>query len=253
MRTELAGCRAVICGAAGGIGSAAVHGFLDRGAAVAAVYHGSPPPADLAGATRWYQCDVSKKPAVDALFEQIAKDLGGIDALIQPAGTWRAMPPENADEEQIDFLVSANFKSTVFTNQAAFRHMKQRGGRIVNFGSIEGVEGGGAVSPVYAATRAAVQAWTRSAARAWGKYHINVNAIAPIMHTGLYEYARTRMTDELLAAHDKDLAARIPIDGKFGQPLRDCVPMLAFLAGEGSRYITGQLIAVDGGMMMMGA
>jgi 3-oxoacyl-[acyl-carrier protein] reductase len=252
MTTELAGRRVIICGAAGGIGAAAVRGFLDRGAAVAAVYNTSPPPADLAGATRWYQCDVSKKRAVDALFDQIAKDLGGIDALIQPAGTWRAMPPEDANEENIDFLLSVNFKSTVFTNQAAFRHMKERGGRIVNFGSVEGVEGS-PVSPVYAATRAAVQAWTRSAARAWGKYHINVNAIAPIMHTGLYEYALTRMTGEQLAAHDKDLAARIPIDGKFGQPLRDCVPMLAFLAGEGSRYVTGQLIAVDGGMMMMGA
>lgn len=252
MTTELAGCRAVICGAAGGIGAAAVRGFLDRGAAVAAVYHNSP-PADLAGATHWYQCDVTKKAAVDALFDDIAKDFGGIDALIQTAGTWRPMPPELADDEHIDFLLAANFKSTVFTNQAAFRHMKERGGRIVNFGSIEGVEGGGGISPVYASTRAAVQAWTRSTARAWGKYHINVNAIAPIMHTGLYEYALKRMTGEQVAAHQKELATRIPIDGKFGQPLRDCVPMLAFLAGEGSRYITGQLIAVDGGMMMMGA
>lgn len=253
MDSELARRKVIICGAAGGIGAAAVRGFIDRGATVAALYHNSAPPAELAAEARWYQCDVSKKEAVDATFDQIAKELGGIDALIQPAGTWRPMPPEMADEEHIDFLVSANFKSTVFTNQAAFRHMKERGGRIVNFGSIEGVEGGGAMSPVYASTRAAVQAWTRSAAKAWGKHHINVNAIAPVMHTGLYEFSRSRMSPEQLVAHDKSLADRIPIDGKFGQPLRDCVPLLAFLAGEGSRYITGQLIAVDGGMMMMGA
>lgn len=252
MNKELAGRRAVICGASGGIGAAAVRGFLDRGATVAAIHNSSPPPADLVDAAHWYRCDLSSKTDVDAAFDRIASDLGGIDALIQPAGTWRAMPPEIADEEHIDFLISVNFKSTVFTNQAAFRHMKERGGRIVNFGSIEGVEGA-VGSPVYAATRGAVQAWTRSAARAWGKHHINVNAIAPIMHTKLYEYSRTVMSEAQLAALDKSLAERIPIDGKFGEPLRDCVPILAFLAGEGSRYITGQLIAVDGGMRMMGA
>jgi sugar phosphate isomerase/epimerase len=121
------------------------------------------------------------------------------------------MPPEIADEEHIDFLISVNFKSTVFTNQAAFRHMKERGGRIVNFGSIEGVEGT-VGSPVYAATRGAVQAWTRSAARAWGKHHINVNAIAPIMHTKLHEYSRTVMSEAQLAALDKSLADRIGLD-----------------------------------------
>lgn len=130
--------------------------------------------------------------------------------------------------------------------------MKDHGGRIINFGSIEGVEGN-PISAVYAATRGAVQAWTRSAARAWGQHAITVNAIAPVMHTALYEFALTQMDDDRRAAHQRDLAQRIPITGKFGEPLRDCVPLLAFLASEGSGFITGQLIPVDGGMMMVGA
>jgi NAD(P)-dependent dehydrogenase (short-subunit alcohol dehydrogenase family) len=252
MTTELRGRNIVICGAASGIGAAAVQGLSDRGATVAAVYHHTAPPASLERAARWYQCDVSQKADVDALFERIAVDLGHIDALIQPAGTWRGALPEAADEEHIDFLLSVNLKSTIYTNQAAFRHMRERGGRIVNFGSVEGIEGR-PESPVYAASKAAVQAWTRSVARAWGRHNITVNAIAPVMHTALFGLARAQLTPDQLEAMDRDIAARIPIGGKFGEPLRDCVPMLAFLVGEGAQFITGQLFCVDGGLHMMSA
>lgn len=249
---ELSGRRVVICGAAGGIGAAAVRGFVERGAVVAALYNTTPPTPDLADLALWRQCDLADKAAVDQVFDEVVESLGGLDVLIQPAGTWRAALPESAEESEIDFLINANLKSTIFTNQAAFRHMKAGGGRIVNFGSIEGVDGS-PMSSVYAATRGAVQAWTRSAARAWGQHGINVNAIAPIMHTALYEYALTQMDEGRRINHERELAQRIPIGGKFGDPLRDCVPVLAFLASEGSRFITGQLIPVDGGMMMVGA
>lgn len=251
-RESLQGRTVVVCGAAGGIGAAAVRGFVDRGASVAGVYNNTAPAENLMGIARWYQADLSRKARVDECFDRIAADLGGMDALIQPAGTWRPGAPEAVGDDEIDFLVAVNFKSTVFTNQAAFRHMKDKGGRIVNFGSVEGVEGS-AISGVYASTRAAVHAWTRSAARAWGQYGINVNAIAPFIHTPLFEAATAQMDEAQRTAMAAELAVRIPIDGKPGDPLRDCVPLLAFLAGKESRFITGQLISVDGGFRMLGA
>jgi NAD(P)-dependent dehydrogenase (short-subunit alcohol dehydrogenase family) len=249
---RLEGRRVVVCGAAGGIGAAAVQELHGRGARVAAIFNSTPPAEHLAGLARWYQGDLSDKAAVDSLFDEIARDLGGIDALIQPAGTWREGTPEDADEAQIDFLVGMNFKSTVFTNQAAHRHMQGKGGSIVNFGSVEGVEGAPR-SAVYAATRGAVHAWTRSAARAWGPDGITVNAIAPIMMTPLTERAFATMSPAEQEGMAAALREKIPIGGKFGNPLRDCAPVLAFLVSPDSHFITGQLISVDGGFRMLGA
>lgn len=252
MDHDVTGLRVVVCGAAGGIGEAAVQYLSARGAKVGAVYNNTEPKEDARELARWYKGDLSSCDNVDGVFDQISADLGGIDALIQPAGTWREGVPGAIDEAQIDFLMNVNFKTTVFTNQAAYRHMKGKGGRIVNFGSVEGVEGA-ARSAVYAASRAAIQAWTRSAARAWGGDGVNVNAIAPIIMTPLFERAVEGMDDAQRAAMAADLKEKIPIGGKFGDPFRDCAPVLAFLVSEQARFITGQLISVDGGFRMLGA
>lgn len=248
----MSGQRVIVCGAAGGIGAAAVEHLHQAGAQVAAIYNRSEPEDRLRPMARWYQADMADKAAVYATFDAIAADLGGIDALVQPAGTWRETAPEDADEAQIDFLIGTNLKSTIFTNQAAHRHMKGKGGAILNFGSVEGIEGN-ARSPVYAATRGAVHAWTRSAAKAWGPDEIRVNAIAPIMMTGLAEKAIAGLDDAGRDAMAAALKMQIPIGGAFGDPARDCAPVIAFLISEGARFITGQLIPVDGGFRMVGA
>jgi NAD(P)-dependent dehydrogenase (short-subunit alcohol dehydrogenase family) len=229
-----------------------VEGFFADGAKVAAFYNQSPPPVAIAEKACWIKCDVANKGEVDTAFDQVVGVLGGLDALIQAAGTWRGAAPETVTEEQIDFLLSLNVKSTIFTNQAAYRVMQAAGGRIVNFGSSEGVSGN-PNSPVYAATRGAVHSWTRSAAKAWGKKGINVNAIAPAMQTSLVDYNLSQLSEAARAAFLEALKGRIPIDGKLGEPLRDLYPVLRLLAGPGGRFITGQLIAVDGGLIMLGA
>jgi len=250
---DLTGIRVIVCGAAGGIGAGAVRDLSARGARVAAIYNNTPPADDLRAAARWYQGDLTRKATVDALFDTIAADLGGIDALVQPAGTWRIGRPEDVDDELLDFLFATNVKSTIYTNQAAWRHMKAGGGgRIVNFGSVEGMEGS-SLSTAYATTRGAVHAWTRSAAHAWGADKVTVNAIAPFIMTPLFEMAQAKMSPEQRAASDSEMGRRVPVGGKPGDPLRDCAPAVAFLVSPDSHFITGQLIPVDGGYRMVGA
>jgi NAD(P)-dependent dehydrogenase (short-subunit alcohol dehydrogenase family) len=246
------GRRIIVTGAAGGIGSGVLAGLASRGAKLGAIYNRTPPAEDLRALATWRQCELDNKAKVEACFTSIADELGGLDALINVAGLWRGGPADTADDEQIDFLISANLKTVVFTNQAAFALMKDKGGRIVNFGSVEGIEGN-VESPIYAAAKAAVHGWTRSAALSWGSAGVTVNAVAPVMHTPVYSRIRTLMSAEELHEHDKEMARRIVIGGKLGDAEKDCTPLLAFLASEGSRFVTGQLLAVDGGLHMMGA
>jgi len=246
------GRRIIVTGAAGGIGAAVTAGLANRGAKLGAIFHRRPPADELRNLATWKACDLTDKQAVHDCFPALAAELGGLDALINVAGLWQGGAAEEIDEAHIDFLVGANLKTVIFTNQAAFALMKPKGGRIVNFGSVEGVEGN-VDSPVYASAKAAVHGWTRSAARSWARYGITVNCLAPAMHTPVYERIRAGMSREELESHDKEMALRIPLGGKLGEPERDCTPMLAFLASRSSHFITGQLLAVDGGLRMMGA
>ncbi|HZC52887.1 MAG TPA: SDR family oxidoreductase, partial [Mycobacterium sp.] len=126
-----------------------------------------------------------------------------------------------------------------------------KGGRIINFGSSEAVMGS-PISAVYAATKGAVQAWTRSAAKAWGADKVTVNALAPAVQTPGSDRFRDFLGPEASTLIDQQMKMMIPVGGALGEPARDVGPMLVFLAGTGSGFITGQLLAVDGGLMMVG-
>jgi len=249
---SIGGRRIIVTGAAGGIGAGVVAGLAKRGAKLGAIYHHSPCRPELQTLAEWAPCDLADKAAVENCFSVLAEKLGGLDALINVSGHWQAGAAEEVDAEEIDTIIAANLKTAIFTNQAAFALMKERGGRIVNFGSVEGVDGN-VESPVYASAKAAVHGWTRSAARSWGRFGITVNCVAPAMHTPVYDRVRASMNTEELAAHDAEMFRRIPMGGRLGDPEQDCTPTLAFLAGENSHFVTGQLIAVDGGLRMMGS
>ena len=249
---SIVGRKIIVTGAAGGIGAGVTAGLAKRGAILGAIFHRTPPPAELEGAALWKPCDLIDKAAVDECFQELAAELGGLDALINVSGLWQGGAAEMVDDAQIDYLIGANLKTAIFTNQAAFALMKANGGRIVNFGSVEGVDGNVA-SPVYASAKAAVHGWTRSAARSWAPYGITVNCLAPAMHTPVYDRIRESMSPEQLEQHDAEMRMRIPLGGKLGDAETDCTPMLAFLASRNSHFITGQLLAVDGGLRMLGA
>ncbi|MNL24443.1 3-oxoacyl-[acyl-carrier-protein] reductase FabG [compost metagenome] len=94
-------------------------------------------------------------------------------------------------------------------------------------------------------------AWTRTVAREWGPLGITVNAIAPAMWTPMYEATRASMSTEQLQQHDAYMTRQVPIGGQLGEPARDLAPVLVFLAGDGSRFVTGQTLMIDGGMLML--
>jgi 3-oxoacyl-[acyl-carrier protein] reductase len=249
---QLQGRRILVTGGATGIGAAAVATLTAAGAEVAATYHRTPPPDDLA--VTWLQCDVRDAEAVSAMVRQAAEHLSGLDVLVNAAGLWQAGIPGYIGVEEISFLLDTNVKATILTNQAAYAVMKDqapKGGRIINFGSSEAVMGS-PISAVYAATKGAVQAWTRSAAKAWGADNVTVNALAPAVQTPGSARFREFLGPEAGALIDEQMKMMIPIGGALGDPARDLGPMLVFLAGRGSGFITGQLLAVDGGLMMVG-
>ncbi len=146
-------------------------------------------------------------------------------------------------------MFAINARGTFITNQVAFRYLQDRGGKIINFGSGSGIVGmdhNGA----YSASKGAVAAWTRSAAMAWGKHGIAVNCVCPAVWTPMYEAHRAAFTPEQLQAHDERMAQIVRLGGVLGDPDRDLVPPVLFLCSDGARFITGQVLPIDGGAMM---
>jgi 3-oxoacyl-[acyl-carrier protein] reductase len=251
----LQGRRILITGAATGIGAAAVGVLTEAGAEIVATSHETPPPDDLVAT--WLQCDARDPDAVSTTVQQAAERLGGLDVLVNAAGLWQAGIPGYIGADDISFLLDTNVKTTILTNQAAYAVMKAqgdsgvKGGRIINFGSSEAVMGS-PISAVYAATKGAVQAWTRSAARAWAADNVTVNALAPAVQTPGADRLRDFLGPEAAGLIDQQMKMMIPLGGALGDPARDVGPILIFLAGAGSGFITGQLLAVDGGLIMVG-
>lgn len=130
--------------------------------------------------------------------------------------------------------------------------MRENGGRIINLGSGEAVMGS-PIAALYAATKGAVHAWTRSIAKAWAADRVTAIALAPAMNTAGANRLREFLGPQAAEFLDQQIKAAIPLGGALGDPARDLGPVLVFLAGEGSGFITGQLLAIDGGLVMLGA
>ena len=251
----LEGRRIIVTGGASGIAAATVRAYAREGARVVSLdvddAMGERVAREAGDRVTYQHCDVSRRHEVSEVFERAVAALGGLDVLAHVAGIERGTPAEDIDEAEWDLVFDVNVKGTVHTNQAAFRHMKEHGGRIINFGSGAAIRGQRG-SAHYSAAKAAVMAWTRTVAQEWARHGITVNSVVPAIWTPMYDAHRGRMSEEERTIHDLAMRHVIPLGGRLGDADRDIGPVMVFLAGDGARFITGQAIAVDGGMIMLG-
>lgn len=250
---RLDGKRIIVIGGTSGMGESTVYGFRELGAKL--VFTGrnidaGKEIAERSGAV-FKELDLLEHDKVKPVIGEAVFELGGLDSIFVAAAMHpQYYPAEVLPVDDFQRIVDANLIGTFLCNQAAFEHLKENGGAIVNFTSATGFTGYiGHAS--YAASKGGVATLVRSLADEWGKYNIRVNSIAPTIWTPMYDRARAAMTPEQLAAHDENQKKTIPIKGKLGDPMEDYLPVAAFLASDSSRYMTGQTFSVDGGKLKL--
>jgi len=183
--------------------------------------------------------DVSSSPDVTKLVEETIATYGKVDVLVNNAGIARDQLVLRMSDEDWDKVLNVNLKSVFLCTRAVLRHMiKQRWGRIISIASIVAVVGNKGQAN-YAAAKAGIIGFTRTIAKEVASRGITANAIAP-------GFIDTDMTQKLAEDWRQELKKQIPL-GYFGSP-RDVAEAVAFLASEKARYITGQVLGVDGGM-----
>ena len=244
----------IVTGGASGMGAATVRAYVAAGAHVVSMDVNADGEAIAAaaaeqgpGTASFMKVDIADKASVDAAFDEAVAKLGGLDAVAHPAAIQRPGDAASVTVEDWDLMFAVDVRGTMLVNQAAHRHMAGQGrGSIINFGSVSGLRPE-PVAPAYSAAKGAVHSWTRTAAAAWGKDGVRVNAILPAIATPMYDTAIGRLDEEGRAAHFWQNEHSIALGQKYGDADRDLGPVMIFLASEASRFITGQLLPVDGG------
>ena len=240
---------AIVTGAGRGIGQAIALRLANDGAKVACVSRTEANAAKVAeeinalhpSFAKAYAVDVADAKAVAATSQQIIADFERVDILVNNAGLTRDTLAMRMSEDDWDAVIDTNLKGAFNCIQGVMRTMiRQRSGRIINIGSVSGLAGNaGQVN--YAASKAGLLGLSKSLARELASRAITVNVVAP-------GFITTDMTSVLPDAIKTAVLAGIPL-GKFGEP-DDIAAAVAFLASPEAKYITGQTLTVDGGMVM---
>ncbi len=240
---------ALVTGASRGIGRAIALALAKKGYVVAVNYGGSQAAAEdvkaeieaAGGRAIVIQGDVSKAEDVDKVFAEIKKEFGRLDVLVNNAGITRDSLMLRLKEENWDAVIDTDLKSGFLTMKAAAPiMMKQKKGAIVNIASVVGIMGNiGQIN--YSAAKAGVIGMTKTAARELAARGVRVNAVAP-------GFIATSMTDVIPEKIKEGMIHSIPL-GRMGQA-EDVANAVCFLASDEASYITGQVLKVDGGMVM---
>lgn len=240
---------AIVTGGSRGIGKAIVEAFAGEGATVVFTYKSSGEAAEKFSADlrtqgkkiEAYRHDASDASGATSLVDHAVQVYGGVDILVNNAGITRDQLLMRMSEEDWDTVIANNLKSVYNLSKAVLRPMmNKRYGKIVNMSSVVGVAGN-AGQTNYAAAKAGILGFTRSLAREIASRNISVNAIAP-------GFIETDMTGTLTDEQKKILFQQIPLK-RLGKAT-DIAPVVCFLCSADADYITGQVLCVDGGMVM---
>jgi len=243
---ELEGKVALVTGGSRGIGRAIAESLADAGAKVAVIGRNlegaRAASAELPGEGHaGFACDVADPAQVIETIAAVEEQIGPVDILVNNAGITRDNLLLRMRDDEFDEVIAANLKGAFnFTRSVARGMMKRRDGAILNITSVVGLIGN-AGQANYAASKAGLIGLTKSVARELASRGVRCNAIAP-------GFITTDMTDSLSEQQIEELRGRIPL-GSLGAP-SDVATAARFLVGPGARYITGQVLAVDGGMAM---
>ncbi|MGE7608515.1 3-oxoacyl-[acyl-carrier-protein] reductase [Peribacillus frigoritolerans] len=245
----LKGKKALVTGASRGIGREVALELARQGADVAINYSGSEAKANevvdeikaLGRKAFAIQCDVANSESVTSMIKEVVEQFDRVDILVNNAGITRDNLLMRMKEDEWDSVINTNLKGVFLCTKAVTRQMmKQRSGRIINMASIVGVSGN-AGQANYVAAKAGVIGLTKTTAKELASRGITVNAIAP-------GFISTDMTGELPEDVQKAMLDQIPL-ARFGDP-KDIAAVASFLASDASKYMTGQTLHVDGGMVM---
>ena len=240
---------AVVTGGGRGIGRAVAVRLANEGADVAISYRSNDESAEAAAEEvraagvrcEIFKGDVSSTDDVSALVKGVNDAFGRVDILVNNAGLTRDNLMMRMKEEEFDEVISTNLKGTYLCTRAVLRPMvRARWGRIVNISSVVGLVGN-AGQANYAASKAGIIGFTKSVAREVAQRGITANVVAP-------GYVETELTGSLPEEVKDQIRDQVPV-GRFGE-VGEVADVVAFLAGDGAGYVTGQTVAVDGGMTM---
>jgi NAD(P)-dependent dehydrogenase (short-subunit alcohol dehydrogenase family) len=249
---QLEGKKAIITGAATGIGAVTARMFAQEGAGVVvadinedAGQRTVQEIRDGGGEAHFMRIDVTRESEVEALIKNGAEALGGLDVVFNNAGAQRSGPVTEFDQDQWDLLMAVNPRSCFFGVKHAVPVLREAGGgSIINMASLAAVKGGAGLT-AYSASKGAIVAFTKALAPELAPDNIRVNAVCP----GWVDTPFNQPAIDFMggAAEQERVVERIVPMGRQGTP-EEIAPIVVYLASDGSSYMTGQALVVDGGV-----